>query len=91
MFPSQDAAVFTAVCLVQALAVASVVLARLALGVGEQRWCHCLFVVALLLIGGLTMAAVFANSGHSFTFGATLALMAVGGTLDVGQTKRAVI
>ncbi|MEQ8791364.1 MAG: hypothetical protein RIC55_34195 [Pirellulaceae bacterium] len=91
MFPSYEAAIFTTVTVIQVLAVASVVSVRLAVGVAEQTWCHRLFFVALLALGGITMATVFAGSGHWFSFAATLALMAVGGTLDLGQAGKAVI
>jgi hypothetical protein len=91
MFPTYEAVVFLTVCAIQLLAVASVVSVHLTVGTIEQAWCHRLFFLALLLIGGITMAAVFTGSGHWFTFAATLALMAVGGTLDLGRTRGAAI
>jgi hypothetical protein len=91
MFPSPEAAIFCAVCSVQALAVASVALARLSEGCAEQICFQRLYVGLLLLVGGLTLATVFADSVHWMSFGATLTLMALGGTFDLGRAKRAVI
>ena len=91
MFPSQEAAIFSAVCAVQALAAASVVLARITEGCPAQVCFQRVYVVLLLMLGGLTLATVFSDSGYWLSFGATLALMALGGTLDLGRARRAVI
>lgn len=91
MFPTHEAAVFCAVCAIQVLAIASVVLARISEGCAGQRCCQHAYVILLLVLGGLTLVTVFSNSGYWFSFGATLAMMALGGTLDLGRAGRAVI
>jgi hypothetical protein len=91
MFPTYEAAVFAAACAIQALAMISVALARLSEGCAEQSCFQRLYVVGLLLIGGLTLASVFGDSSYWLSFGATLALMALGGTIDLGGVRRAVI
>jgi hypothetical protein len=91
MFPTYEAAIFSAVCAVQALAIASVVLARITEGCVGQVCFQRVYVALLLVLGGLTLATVFSGSGYWMSFGATLAMMALGGTIDLGRAGRATI
>jgi hypothetical protein len=80
-----EPSVFVCAVLVQLLGLASVFCARLS----ERSWAQCLcqrvFYGCLVLVGCATVAALLLGSGYWASCGATLAIMAVGVTFDLGR------
>jgi len=65
------------------LGLASVVLMRLAGGQTQHLYCwHCLFYMALLGLGLLTVVAVGVGNGAWMTSGAAMSVITIGATVD---------
>ena len=83
MPPYFEFGLFLVAALVQVMALASVAFARLSERCPAECVCRRLFCLFLLLVGSSALAAVMLGSGYWLSFSATLATMAVGGTLDL--------
>lgn len=89
MTPTYEVSLFAIAAIVQVLGVATVVVARL-----SERWpvrsCwYPLCYFGLLAVGGMTLIAVATGHGVWLSCGITLALMAVGATIDIGRQRTA--
>ena len=73
------------VMIAQILGLLAAWIARRAEGSRHQTCCHRLFFVALVLVGGATVAAVGLGPGYRLVCGTSFCLMAVGA---VGEFRR---
>lgn len=78
-----------ALTLIQLAGVVCTILTRLAVEGRAQAVFQKLFFLTLLTVGGAALAAIAMRSQYGFSCGLTLALMAVGATLDLRRAKRA--
>jgi hypothetical protein len=76
-----------ALALIQIAGVVCTILTRLAVEGRAQAAFQKLFLVSLLAVGGAALIAIAVRSQYGFSCGLTLALMAVGATLDLRRTK----
>jgi hypothetical protein len=82
MFEDSAAAVFWAACLAQAIGLVVLAVARSGQPCPECKWILGAFFLMMAVIGGMAVAAFQVGSGAWASCGATLAIMAVGATLD---------
>lgn len=73
----------------QLLGLVSAWFARRSEGKPYQTSCYWAFFTCLALVGMSTVAAFFVGPGLSLVSGTTLAVMAVGATIDFGEARRA--
>lgn len=74
---------------VQLAGLACMVLTRICTDGRGQVFCQRLFNLSLLLVGMTAIAAICLRGHGGFSCGVTLAVMAVGATLDLRRTKKA--
>ena len=89
MTPTCEMWLFATAAVIQMLGMATVVVARLSERWPTHRYCYPLCYLGLLAVGGMTLLAVAVGHGIWLSCGLTLALMAVGATLDVGSRRTA--
>ena len=77
-----------ALTLIQVAGVLCTILTRLAAEGRAQAIFQKLFYLSLLAVGGAALAAIALRSQYGFSCGLTLALMAVGATLDLSRAKK---
>jgi hypothetical protein len=83
---SNEIIVFAVAVLVQFVGLVSVSLARVGERSSAQSCCQLVFFVCLLLVGIVSVLAVSAGIGCWFVCATTLALMALGATLDLRRS-----
>jgi hypothetical protein len=89
MFEFSPAAVFWAACLAQVAGFLVLAVARSGQRCPECRWVQGAFFLMMAVIGGMAVAAFQVGSGAWASCGATLAIMAVGATLDFPEADPA--
>lgn len=77
---------FAVAVLIQIVGLASMCAARLNEHSGLQKWTQRLFFASLASLGAVTIGAVVFQAAYGLWCGTTLALMAVGATLDLKST-----
>lgn len=83
MPPLTPDTIFWTACCVQLLGLSLLVAARSGQRWPEGRWLQGAFFLAMALLGGVAMVAFEVGSGCWASCGATLAIMAVGVTVDL--------
>jgi cell division protein FtsW (lipid II flippase) len=86
MLPASEMTLICFYASVQVLGLMSLICARLTGECWQHRLSRGAFLSCLVAVGLATMLAVGSNSGWWVSCGATLSLMSVGGTLDLGRT-----
>lgn len=81
--------IFWTACLAQLMGLVVLAFARTGQRCAECRWMQLTFFLTMAVIGCIAMAAFHAGSGCWASCGATLAMMAVGVTLDFPPTEQA--
>jgi hypothetical protein len=89
MFDHSAAAVFWAACLAQVVGLVVLAAARSGQQCPECKWMLGAFFLMMGVIGVMAIAAFQVGSGAWASCGATLAIMAVGATLDFPQPENA--
>ena len=84
MFSSADAAVIWIGLFAQLMGITSIGVARLLERSPSQLAAQAFFLLSLLVVGAATAIAMHSGSGAWLLTGATLPLMVVGATLDLG-------
>jgi hypothetical protein len=89
MLPATESALLFIFASVQVIGLISLAGARLSgTSVWHRYYCGA-FLGALIAVGAATMFAITCHSGWWVSCGATLSLMSVGGTIDLGRTASA--
>jgi hypothetical protein len=88
MFNVSTTAVFWMACAVQAAGLLILAAARTGQRCPECKWVQGAFFLTMAVIGAVAMAAFQVGSGCWASCGATLAVMAVGATLDYPPLER---
>lgn len=86
MLENFSPALFWLASLLQVAGLASVVIARLTEGCRGQLCFQRVFYLCLLAVGVASMLTVEFGSRYWLSFGITLAIMAVGATLELGRS-----
>ena len=86
MIEFADPVAFWGLLLVQACGLASILLGRTGKFSKAHDYCRGIYLGCLFVLASATLCAVIYDSGWWAWFGTTLSVMAVGGTLDVGQS-----
>lgn len=86
MFPASESALLFIFASVQVAGLISLICARMTGPSTSHRWLRGMYLCCLVAVGLATMCAIGCNSGWWISCGTTLALMAIGGTLDLGRT-----
>lgn len=85
MLPAHEPALLLAFASIQVLGIVSLLGTRLSGDTCWHRFFCGAFLCCLLAVGGSTMFAITCHSGWWVSCGATLAVMSVGGTMDLGR------
>lgn len=85
MLPHSELVIFAVAFLVQLAALLSVAIARVGQQSGSQVGYERFFFLCLLLVAVISLLATWSGVGSWLMNGITLALMAVGATLDTGR------
>jgi hypothetical protein len=86
-FPATEATLLIIFASVQIIGLASLCGARATSGTLAHACFRTLFLCSLLAVGLATMCAISCHSGWWLSCGATLAAMAIGGTLDLKSAE----
>lgn len=89
MFSSLESLLLVFFASVQVCGVISLIATRMTGGCAWHRMFCGLYLCSLIAVGLATMLAIGCHSGWWVSCGATLALMSVGGTLDLGRDAAA--
>jgi hypothetical protein len=89
MLPSSDVLLLGVAVLMQILGIAAAISARLSQTPVARKCSYRVFYVSLLAVFAITLLAVHVGHGVWISTGTTLAIMAVGATLDVGSPEPA--
>lgn len=88
MLSLNDVLLFVLVVSIQGIGIASVIVARLT----ERSWARDvsqqIFFASLLLVGLATAASLYLDSSNWLPCAATLGVMSVGATLDLGSSRQ---
>ena len=84
-----ETAVFWTLIVIQLIGLMSVVTARLAERCNGRKCCHILFCCCLVLVGAASVLALQLGIGYSLCCGTTLAMMGIGGTIDLRRDRPA--
>ena len=86
-----ELSVFVGAVLVQLLGIASMLFARVSERSKAQHYSQRCFFGCLVLVGSAALAAVSLGSGAWLSCGITLAVMAVGATIDGGRRSEVLV
>lgn len=89
MLPSSELWLLGLAILVQLLGLVAAIVARLSETSDLRGHCYRAFYSLLLAVFGITLVAVWVGHGLWIFSGTTLAVMAVGATLDMGRRQPA--
>jgi hypothetical protein len=91
MFPTPESVLVLIVASVQICGISSLMATRMSGGHAWHRFFCGLYLCSLVAVGLATMLAIGCHSGWWVSCGATLAVMSVGGTLDLGRDTAAAV